>query len=76
MEDVLYTVKQTAELLHTNPNFVYDLIRAGILPVLRLGSYKIRKVALLEFLEKYEGKDLNDPNDIKDLDFREGVANG
>ena len=67
MEDVIYTVKEVAELIKTNPAYVYSLIKAGLLPVLKLGSYKVRKVALLEFLERYEGKDLTDPNSISSL---------
>ncbi|WP_462392441.1 helix-turn-helix domain-containing protein [Clostridium cadaveris] len=67
MEEILYTVKETSKILKTNPAYVYSLINEGLLPVLKLGSYKIRKTSLLEFLAKYEGKDLTDPKDIKDL---------
>lgn len=68
MEDILYTVSETAKLLKTNPNYVYDLIKKGLLPALKLGSYKIRRIALFEFLEKHEGEDLTDLNNIKDLE--------
>jgi excisionase family DNA binding protein len=67
MEDVLYTVPEVAKLIKTNPAYVYELIKTGLLPVLKLGSYKVRKVSLEEFLAKYEGKDLTDPKNIKDL---------
>ena len=67
MEDVLYTVSEVAKLIKTNPAYVYQLIKAGLLPVLKLGSMKIRKAALEEFLQRYEGKDLTDPANIKDL---------
>lgn len=67
MEEILYTVKETSKILKTNPAYVYSLINEGLLPVLKLGSYKIRKTSLTEFLAKYEGKDLTDPKDIKDL---------
>jgi excisionase family DNA binding protein len=67
MEDVLYTVSEVSKLIKTNPAYVYDLIKSNLLPVLKLGSYKVRKTSLLEFLEKYEGKDLTDPNNIVDL---------
>jgi excisionase family DNA binding protein len=67
MEDVLYTVSEVAKLIKTNPAYVYQLIKAGLLPVLKLGSMKIRKAALEEFLAKYEGKDLTDPMNIVDL---------
>ena len=67
MEDVLYTVSETAKLLKTNPNYIYELIKRGMLPALKLGSLKVRKTALIEFLSKYEGKDLTDLNNIRNL---------
>lgn len=67
MEDILYTVAEVAKLIKSNTSYVYNLIRAGLLPVLKLGSYKVRRVSLLEFLERYEGKDLTDINNIVDL---------
>lgn len=67
MEDILYTVAEVAKLLKTNTDYVYRLIRSGLLPVLKLGNYKVRRVALLDFLEKHEGKDLTDPNKIVEL---------
>ncbi len=67
MEDVLYTVAETAKLLKTNTNYVYDLINKGLLSALKLGSYKIRRSTLMEFLEKFEGYDLTDLNNVKGL---------
>lgn len=32
MDDVLYTTAQVAELIHTNTNYVGELIKSGILP--------------------------------------------
>ena len=63
-EDVLYTVKEVATLIKTNTGYVYRLLDAGLLPCLKLGNRKIRKVALLEFLEKFEGMDLTNPENI------------
>ena len=65
MQEVLFTVKQVSELLHTNPAYVYRLINNKLLPVLKLGSFKVRKSALDDFLEKYEGYDLTDPENVK-----------
>lgn len=66
MEDILYTVPQVAELIHTNQNYVGALINSGILPYLKMGHRKIRKSALDNFLEKWEGWDLTDPyNPVK-----------
>lgn len=68
MEDILYTVSETAKLLKTNQNYVYELIKQGFLPALKLGSFKIRKTTLNSFLEKYEGQDLTDLKNIKVLE--------
>lgn len=65
--DIVYTVKEVSKILKTNTDYVYKLIKTGILPALKIGNYKVRKKALIEFLEKYEGKDLTDLNDIKGL---------
>lgn len=67
-QDILYTVSEVAELVKCNNAYIYSLIKAGLLPALKLGSMKIRRTALLEFLEKYEGKDLTDPFNIKDIE--------
>lgn len=69
MEDVLYTVKETSKLLKTNQNYIYELIKKGFLPALKLGCFKIRRSSILEFLEKYEGQDLTDLNNIKFLEM-------
>lgn len=62
---LLYTVKEVSEIMHTNPAYVYSLINAGLLPVLRLGSYKIRHETLMKFLAEHEGEDLRDPKNIR-----------
>lgn len=67
MEEILYTVKEASKLLKTNPNYVYELINKGLIPALKLGSLKIRKSSLLEFLEQNEGKDLTDLDNITNL---------
>lgn len=67
MEEILYTVKETAKLLKVNPNYVYDLIKKEMLPALKLGSFKIRRTSLLNFVKKSEGKDMTDLNNIKEL---------
>lgn len=48
----LYTVKEVAKILKTNPDYVYELIRKGKLPRLILGSTKIRGSDLEQFIEK------------------------
>ena len=63
----LYTVKEVAQTIHTNTAYVYELIRKGFLPAMKLGSYKIRAEALEKFLLASEGKDLTKLNDVKEL---------
>lgn len=60
MEDVLFTVSEVAKLLKVNVDSVHRLRKAGLLPFMKLGSYKLRKQALLDFLAKYEGKNVDE----------------
>lgn len=76
MEDMVYTVAEVAEILKCNVNYVHKLRKAGVLPFLKLGQYKCRKVALEKFLAAYEGKDVTDPNDIKDLNEKAPSGTG
>ena len=66
-EEMLYTVREVAEILKTNMNYVYSLKRAGKLKFMKIGSLKCRKSTLEAFLEKYDGMDLTDPENIRDL---------
>lgn len=65
--DVVYTVKEVSKILKTNPAYIYELIKSGKLPALKLGSIRVRKQALEEFLIDYEGKDLSDVSNITEL---------
>lgn len=69
MEEMLYTVKETSKILKTNTDYVYALIKKGYLRCLKLGSYKIRKSTLEEFLAKYDGHDLTNLDEIKEITF-------
>ncbi len=60
-DQLLYTVPEVAKILRCNPNRVYDLNKAGLLPFLKLGQLKCRRETLIAFLEKYEGYDVSDP---------------
>lgn len=64
MTEKLYTVKETAGILKVNTHYVYDLINHGLLPALKLGSWKIRDEAIESFLKKYECYDLSDLSNI------------
>ena len=66
-EKLLYNVRETAAVLGVNVNMVYELIKRKLLPALKLGSLKVRKTVLIEFTEKYEGMDLSDLDNIKEI---------
>lgn len=40
MDKMLYTVKEVAGIMHSNTNYVYALIRRGLLPAIKLGVIK------------------------------------
>ena len=73
-ERILYTVKEVSELLHTNTTYVYSLIKTGLLPVMKLGTYKVRRDSLNKFIAECEGKDLTDPNNVIILSKNEMVG--
>lgn len=66
-DKMLYTVKEVSFALGENVHIVYDLIKKGLLPAMKLGSLKVRKQTLELFLEKYDGMDLTDLNNISEL---------
>ncbi|MCB6475560.1 helix-turn-helix domain-containing protein [Emergencia timonensis] len=67
MEDILYTIPEAAEMMKTSQGCVHNLRKAGLLKCLKLGSYKVRRAELERFLQEYEGKDVTDPYNVKDL---------
>lgn len=73
--DRLLTIKEVSQVLRTNPSTVYKIIKAGHIPALKLGSLKVREVSLDVFLEKFDGMDFTDLDDVRPLqknDFIEG----
>lgn len=69
MDDVIYTVTETAELLKVNRNYVYNLLKSGVIKGLKLGSLKITREELMRFLSDNNGKDLSNLDSISDLTF-------
>ena len=69
MDNKLYTVKEVAQIMRVNVRYVYELIHSGLLPALKLGSWKVRASALDHFLEQYECYDLTDINKITKSEF-------
>ena len=68
MEKV-YTVPEVAEILGCSSDYVYKLRDSGILCFIRIGRWKCRESTLEEFLAKYDGFDISDPFNIKELEF-------
>lgn len=69
MSDVIYTVSEVAGLLKVNKNSIYNLLKAGIIHGLKLGSIKVTRAELLRFLDDNNGMDLSNLNDIRELKF-------
>jgi len=67
MFDDLYSVSQVAKKLQCNPTYVYQLINAGLLPALEMGSMKVPKENLIAFQQKYSGWDIKDPFNPKPM---------
>ena len=48
----LMTVSEVAKLLRVNRNFVYKLINDGELEAVRVGSIKVKREALNQYVEQ------------------------
>ena len=70
-DKLVYTVQEVAKILHSSPNYIYQLIYKVYLPAIKLGSMKVLKSSLEKFLIVNEGNDLSDLDNIKKL---EGVV--
>lgn len=66
MEKV-YTVKEVAELLKVNVNTVHKFRKSGMLKFMKIGSFKVRESSLEDFLKKYDGYDVSDPENVREL---------
>lgn len=73
---LIYTVQEVATILHSSPNYIYSLINKGYLPAIKLGSIKVLKKTLENFLIINEGDDLSDLNNIRKLVMEEKAING
>ena len=67
MMDELLTVKEVSQILKTYVDYVHSLRKSGLLPFIKIGCYKCRKQALMEFLEDMEGMDITNPYKVKEL---------
>lgn len=67
----LYTVQDIARIIKCNVTYVHKLRKTGLLKFMKLGSYKCRESELERFLSEAEGKDLTDPENVKELNNNE-----
>ena len=67
MEDRLYTVAEVAKILRTNVDYVYKLQHAGLLQFMKMGRLKCRAKTLEAFLEKFDGMDISDPENVQPI---------
>lgn len=67
MEELLYTVPEVAKILKVDQHKVYALIEKKLLVGLKLGRLKVTRYELLRFLKDFNGKDLSDLDNIKEL---------
>lgn len=65
---MLYTVKEVSEIMKCNVDYVHRLRKAGLLPFIKLGCYKVRKESLEEFFKTWNGWDLTDPKNPRRLE--------
>ena len=68
-ETLIYTVHEVAKILHSSPNYVYKLIEYGYLPAIKLGSIKVLKSSLEQFLIENQGNALSNLDLIKKLEI-------
>lgn len=66
-DKLVYTVQEIAKILHTSPNYVYQLIYKNYLPAIKLGSIRVLKSSLEKFLIVNEGNDLSNLDQIKKI---------
>lgn len=72
MKDELLTVNEVAEVLKTNVDYVYKLQRTGLLKFIKIGRLKCRRSSLEDFLERFDGMDISNPEEIRELKGAEG----
>ena len=67
-DNQVFTVPEVAKIIGTNVDYVYKLQKSGLLKFMKIGRWKVRKVTLEAFLEKWDGWDISDPFNPKQID--------
>ena len=63
----LYKIREVAEILGTNKQRVYQLIKSKHLVALKLGDLKVSNYELERFIIEANGKDFSDLENVKEL---------
>lgn len=66
-EQLVYTTQEVAKILHSSPNYIYELINKCKLKAIKLKSFKICKSTLEEFLKENKGNDLSDIDNVRKI---------
>lgn len=66
-EDMVYTVEEVAVIMRTSKQYVYSLVNAHQLRVLKIPHTRIRKSELERFFKDNEGMDLSNPTEPKEI---------
>lgn len=72
-EQIVYSVQEVAKILHSSPNYIYELVKKGKLKAVKLKSIKILKSTLEDFLKENEGNDLSDIDNIRKISAYEDM---
>lgn len=67
--DLIYTIQEAAVKLKIGKNLMYRIVRAELIPVLKLGNLKILHTDLIAFVGKHRGRDLSNPEYIKMIEW-------
>mgnify|MGYP000457743029 CR=1 FL=1 len=70
-EQIVYSAQEAAKILHSSPNYIYELVRK--LKAVKLKSIKILKSTLEDFLKENEGNDLSDIDNIRKISICEDI---
>ncbi len=57
-KDLLFTTQEVANILKVKFDYALDLIKYGYIHAIKYHGNKVTKAALLDFIEKYDGVDL------------------
>lgn len=57
-KDIVFTTQEVADILKVKFDYALDLIKYGYIRAIRYHGNKVTKATLLDFIEAYDGVDL------------------